>query len=272
MTKSLISAFSCDFRCRSEIKNVDNVDSLREDNNKLKDEIQQNKTIVNEAKGAKRRIEAAENSLSEEKEKTKRARQERKRYYDLLHYQRQQTADLRKKIEDHGDVDQLKADFERLWTEFHEMQQSYDNLLVEMEEKEEELEKLREEAAEVIQTTDEKGNYEPRFRLLVQQVLGRNVPHQQVSPLISDVFSYFNRKASSLPSLKTIGHINLERLAISQRHVGVRAHICQSVTWTLHQSTMVENRKKHRQNSHPINNFPTSEPTSERSGAQEQSE
>ena len=213
--------------CSTEHR-VDDLD-LKGANAKLNAEIKKNEATVSEAKGAKRRIDAAEKSLAAEKEASKKLRHDKKRIYDQLRYHKQQDSVFREQHSDCGDIEKLRSQFEKLWNEFDEMRQAYDNLQAEVVEKEEELERLREEAETMIKTTDNAGSYTPRFRLLVQQILAKNVPQEHVSPIIEEVLTFAARKATKLPTLKTIRQINFERLPIAQRHVGVSWRLCYSI-------------------------------------------
>ena len=94
-----------------------------------------------------------------------------------------------------------------------------DGLLLRVEEKEEEIETLLDATEEVV-VTMKGGDYSPEFRHLIYTLLGANVPHSQVSNVIDKVLCFAGKKASSLPTEKTIRKMNLERGAVSQIHIG----------------------------------------------------
>ena len=88
-----------------------------------------------------------------------------------------------------------------------------------VEEKEEEIETLLDRIDDVVVTT-KGGDYLPEFRHLIYILLGSNVPQSQVSNVIEKVLGFAGKKASSLPTEKTIRKMNLERGAVSQIHIG----------------------------------------------------
>ena len=198
---------------------------------KLARELRDSKDVVNAAKGAKRKIEAAEAAaasakhlLTEQKKETDRVANERKKYYNLLRHQRAQTEELQKRIAAIGDVDELRKEHEQLWTEFDQLRQDYDDLKADIVTKEEEIERLHDEIDEVVRTTESSGEYSPEFRQLVYNILGK-APHAHVTPIIRDVLAFAGKTASSLPCLPTIRNLNIERLAISQKQLGVKSFV-----------------------------------------------
>ena len=87
---------------RDELRCLDYVGGLHDANLKLAGELRDAKDIVKAAKGAKRKIEAAESAaasakqlLTEQKKETDRVANERKKYYNLLRHQRIETDKLR---------------------------------------------------------------------------------------------------------------------------------------------------------------------------------
>ena len=172
----------------------------------LAKEINENTAIVDEAVNAKKRMVAAEKKAAKEQEKTQTVRTEKKNIYNLLRYQRQQSSQLRQHIADLGDVDQLREEHESLWLEFDELRLNYDNLHAEQS---------------IIETRGDDGEYTTAFRTVLYNVLGSNVPHDKVNDVIQNVLSFVGKEAASLPSLKTIRKMNIERLSIGQQHVAV---------------------------------------------------
>ena len=197
-------------------------------NAKLLKEIDQQKAAVKQAVGAKRKIDKAEveaataaQALEEEKETSKRIRLERKSYYNLLRYQRNQTAELRQRIADIGDVEQLRAEHEQLLEEFNKLREENDEMRAEIAEKEAIIDQLRDAAEPIIQTKDTSGAYTPEFRTLVYRLLGKNIPQANLSSAIRDVLVLAKREASDLPTTKSIRRMNIERGDVAQQHVAV---------------------------------------------------
>ena len=187
----------------------------------LAKEINENTAIVDEAVNAKKRMVAAEKKAAKEQEKTQTVRTEKKNIYNLLRYQRQQSSQLRQHIADLGDVDQLREEHESLWLEFDELRLNYDNLHAELEEKNAEIDQVRDAEQSIIETRGDDGEYTTAFRTVLYNVLGSNVPHDKVNDVIQNVLSFVGKEAASLPSLKTIRKMNIERLSIGQQHVAV---------------------------------------------------
>ena len=211
---------------RDELRCLDNVGGLHDANLKIAGELRDAKDIVKAAKGAKRKIEAAESAeasakqlLTEQKKETDRVTNERKKYYNLLRHQRIETDNLRDRIAEIGNVDELRAEHEQLWTEFDELRQERDDLKADVIAKEEEIERLHDAIEEVVRTTESSGEYSPEFRQLVYNILGK-APHAHVTPIIRDVLAFAGKTASNLPCLPTIRNLNIERLAISQKQLG----------------------------------------------------
>ena len=87
-------------------------------------------------------------------------------------------------------------------------------------EKEAEVERLREELTPEI-TTFQNGTYTTKMRALIYRLLSRNIAHEQLAGTIQDILDFAGRKATQLPTPKTIGAMNLERLALAQTQIGV---------------------------------------------------
>ena len=134
-------------------------------------------------------------------------------------YQKSVNKDLRQKVDDAGDVEGMKAELAQLWIDFDAMTKERDAFLLRIEEKEEEIEQLLDEREEVV-VTMKGGDYLPEFRHLIYTLLGANIPQSQVSNVIEKVLGFAGKKASSLPTEKTIRKMNLERGAVSQIHIG----------------------------------------------------
>ena len=195
---------------------------------KLAKEIQKNSDVVKEAVAAKRKLVTVEQevavtrqALEEEKDTSKRLRTERKQYYNLLRHHRSQSSDLRQRVTKIEDVEQIKAEHEQLWEEFDKLQEEADSLRAEVAEKDDEIDRLSAAADPLIQTKDNSGEYIPEFCRLVYRLLGKNIPHHHVSSTIADILQFAERKASDLPSTKSIGRMNIERGSVALQHVAV---------------------------------------------------
>ena len=184
---------------------------------KLAKELNATATLVKDAIGVKRKLadtekraSSATQQLEEEKETTKRIRTERKQFYNLLRYQRNQTEELRERITKIGDVEVLKAEHAQLWEEFDQLREERDDLRAEIVEKDAEIE-----------TKESSGDFTPKFRQLVYRHIGAKVPQNNISSLIHDTLEYAGKEPSSLPTVKTIRRMDSERLSIAQQHVAV---------------------------------------------------
>ena len=142
---------------------------------------------------------------------TKRIRTERKQFYNLLRYQRNQTEELRQRIANIGDIESLRLEHEQLLETFEQLQEERDNLRAEIDKKDAEIEELRNAAEKVIDTKTPSGEYTAEFRRLVYRHLGKNVPHNNVSSLIQDTLEFAGKEPSSLPTTKSIRRMNNER-------------------------------------------------------------
>ena len=216
------------------MRKLDDIDGLHGANLQLAAEVRENKSAVAAARETKRKLDKTEKSLKEKEEKAKRLKEEKKKYYDSLYRERETTEDLRKttkdlrkKLAEYEDIDELRRDHENLWIEFDEMRAKCDDLQAKLVELEEEVEKLKDAQSTTIQTKDSRGQYKPEFRYLMMKVLGHNVPHAHASAVIKDVLAYAGREASDLPVERVIRErMNIERLGVSHRHIGVRTNIC----------------------------------------------
>ena len=184
---------------------------------KLAKELNATATLVKDAIGVKRKLadtekraSSATQQLEEEKETTKRIRTERKQFYNLLRYQRNQTEELRERITKIGDVEVLKAEHAQLWEEFDQLREERDDLRAEIVEKDAEIE-----------TKESSGDFTPKFRQLVYRHIGAKVPQNNISSLIHYTLEYAGKEPSSLPTVKTIRRMDSERLSIAQQHVAV---------------------------------------------------
>ena len=195
---------------------------------KLAKELNATATLVKDAIGVKRKLadtekraSSATQQLEEEKETTKRIRTERKQFYNLLRYQRNQTEELRERITKIGDVEVLKAEHAQLWEEFDQLREERDDLRAEIVEKDAEIERLRVGAETTIETKESSGDFTPKFRQLVYRHIGAKVPQNNISSLIHYTLEYAGKEPSSLPTVKTIRRMDSERLSIAQQHVAV---------------------------------------------------
>ena len=219
---------------KNELRRLDSIDGVHGANLQLAAEIRENKSAVAAARETKRKLEKTEKLLKEGEETAKRLREEKKKNYDSLYRERETTknlrdttTDLRKKLAEYADIDELRSDHDQLWVEFDEMRAKCDDLQAKLVEMEEEMEKLRDAQSTTIQTTDSRGQYLPEFRYLMMKVLGHNVPHAHASAVIKDVLAYAGREASDLPVERVIRErMNIERLGVSHRHIGVRTNGC----------------------------------------------
>ena len=148
-------------------------------------------------------------------------REEKKCFYNDKRYHQQTALDLRKQIAKMGNVDQLRAENESLWVEFDETRQDRDNLRAELEEKNAEIEKLRDAETTVIETRDSRGNYTPEFRYTVYQIISANTPHAGVEKVFNAVLAFAGKKLSDFPTEKIVRNMGCERLVIGQQHVAV---------------------------------------------------
>ena len=200
-------------------------------NKKLANEIHDKDAIVKEAVAAKRKIDLAEKSsaaaarsLEEERETIKRVRTEKKRAVNLLRHQRNQTANLRERVSDTENVDELKAGLEELSEDFDKLKDENKDLRAELAEKDAEIDKLRDAIEPVIQTKESSGDYTTSFRRLIYKLLCKNIPQANINSTISDVLDELaHKEASDLPTEMTIRKMNMERLAVAQHHVAVCA-------------------------------------------------
>ena len=87
-------------------------------------------------------------------------------------------------------------------------------------EKEMEVEKLSEQLAEEV-ITFEGGSYTERTRMLIYSLLNMNVAHERIPNVIAECLAIADKKPSKLPTAKTIGVMNIERLALAQTQLQV---------------------------------------------------
>ena len=141
--------------------------------------------------------------------------------YNGLRRQRTVTADLQQQVSASADIEEVRHENERLWEELETMRQTIEDLRNDLEQKEEENEELKEELSEVVKTME--GNeYTPEFRQLCYNMLDSNVPQVRLNAVITDCLALVKKKASHLPNEKTIGKMEIERLALAQKQIGVR--------------------------------------------------
>ena len=136
-------------------------------------------------------------------------------------YQKGQVTELRQKLEEASGSEEIRTENEKLWEEFDSLREERDHMENQLEEKQEEIERLIGllEGKNIVETR-EGGKYSVNFRNLVYKLLGRNVPQDQVSNIINDVLSFQNKTATSLPSVPMIRRMNYERDALAHRHIG----------------------------------------------------
>ena len=66
---------------------------------------------------------------------------------------------------------------------------------------------------------DQSKTYTTDLQKCVFELLGYNVSFQNVSPVISSVLQLVSIKPNKLPCKTTINNMNIERLALSQKHI-----------------------------------------------------
>jgi len=79
---------------------------------------------------------------------------------------------------------------------------------------------LREIADTNVVTFDEESQrYTSDLQQCVYELLNHNVSFGNISPVIESVLSLAKRKPNKLPSKSTINNMNIQRLALSQKHI-----------------------------------------------------
>ena len=86
--------------------------------------------------------------------------------------------------------------------------------------KEEEVEELRQANSVEVETMNG-SSYTPEFINLVWKLQSKNVPFHHISSVISDCWEFVDKKATNLPTEKTLSSINLSRLAAGQKQMEV---------------------------------------------------
>ena len=71
----------------------------------------------------------------------------------------------------------------------------------------------------IITFDDQSKTYTTDLQKCVFELLGYNVSFQNVSPVINSVLQLVNMKPNKLPCKTTINNMNIERLALSQKHI-----------------------------------------------------
>ncbi|XP_053392120.1 uncharacterized protein LOC128554835 [Mercenaria mercenaria] len=67
---------------------------------------------------------------------------------------------------------------------------------------------------------DDKKVFTPELQQCVYELLNSNVSFQQVSPVIESVLNMVKIKANRLPSKSTVNNMSIQRLFLSQKHIG----------------------------------------------------
>ena len=179
-------------------------------------------TYRSRARDKKQRI--AEARLAASQLKIREHRKEKKRKADLIRYYESKRKEWREQAKASSTassrVQELEAKNASLRQQVDILSQRAQDLHHDFLQKETEVERLTEELEPEIVTV-ENGSYTPKFRALVYRLLSRNIAQEQVSPVIEDVFKFAGKKASQLPTPKTIAGMNMEKLALSQTQIGV---------------------------------------------------
>ena len=89
-----------------------------------------------------------------------------------------------------------------------------------LEEKEEEIEKLEEGSEEVIEMMEGR-NYKPEVVSYVWELLRANVAHHQIPAVMRSSLKFVGKRASQIPTVKTINDMATSSLAASQKHLEV---------------------------------------------------
>lgn len=199
-------------------------DTLNRMNAELKADLkeQRNRAWTAERKhnAAEKRAIVAEARLVKEKEKVRTIQKEKKNKADLLRYHENKKKDARELARVNRELAEVKAEKAALVEKSKKLTTRVGELGATIVEKEEEIEKLLEREGETIMTS-KGGVYTPEFRCLIYSLLGYNVPHHHIADVIRDILAIANKRASTLPTDKTIGTMNLERLTLSQKQIGV---------------------------------------------------
>ena len=169
---------------------------------------------------AERKRKAAEAQLDKEKRKSKELRREKKNKGDALRYYEQKTAEARKNFESISDVQGLEAENEVLRDHVKTLADELKDAKAEIMENEVEMENLREKDDEI--ETMKNGKYTPETITLVWSLLNANVAHEKIPGVIKSCLEFCGKTATNIPTAKTIGSMNLSRLAVSQKQLEVK--------------------------------------------------
>ena len=193
---------------------------LQSANNLIADLRSELKDVKRNAAAAEKKTLVAEARLAREKAKVRLIQKEKKNKSDLLRYHEAKKQNSKELTAVKRDIQKLEAENCSLREKCTKLTERVGDLDEKLVEKEEEVEKLKEATAEEIVTCPG-GSYTPKFRTLIYSLLGKNVPHESISPVIEDCWNFQDKRATTLPTAKTIGRMNLERLALSQKQIGV---------------------------------------------------
>ena len=188
-----------------------------------------NAELQTELKALRRRVAAAEMKqtvaearLAREKSKVCLIQKEKKNKSDLLRYHDGKKKNTKELATSKKRQSKLEEENAALQDRCAKLTDKVKDLNAEFISKEEELEKCRrvEEEGKVI-VTCLGGIYSTKFRMLVFALLGDNVPHERLSNVIQNVLTFADKRASNLPTAKTIGKMNIERGTLAQVQIGV---------------------------------------------------
>ena len=191
------------------------IEAVRQQQQKERDDVRTSRQRV---AVAERRRKAAEEMLAKEKQKTKVLRREKKVKGDAVRFYRNQTAEARLKVKKVEDFEKLENEFEKLQKHCNMLSTQLRDVGSQLGEREVEVEQLSEQLAEQSAeevVTFEGGNYTERTRMLIYSLLSKNVAHERISDVITECLAIADKKPSKLPTAKTIGRMNIERLALA---------------------------------------------------------
>ena len=165
---------------------------------------------------------AAEARLAREKSKVRIIQMEKKNKSDLLRYHDGQKKEKKNEMAKTKREEELLAEITALKDKNKKLSATVGELREELLGKEEEIEQLKESIEEEIITCPA-GNYTPKFRMLIYNLLGWNVPQENMSlsSVIREVLALADKRATNLPTAKTVGRMSNERLPLAQMQIGV---------------------------------------------------
>ena len=197
---------------------VNEIETIRQEQAEGKKDV---RTARQRIATAERRQKNAESNLAKEKRKTQELRREKKAKGDLLRYYEKRAAAAKTKAGVEEERDALKQELETLHKHCTTLSVQLRDVSSELFEKEEEVEKLKEELVEEV-TTFSGGRYTEDFRMLIYSLLSKNIAHDKIPSTIEECFRLAGKRPSHVPTAKTVGSMNIERLALSQRQLLVR--------------------------------------------------